>query len=51
MTKRVLSVKRARRSKDYTSMKAVGVKSIDETFKVRFDLFDAISLAPAADLT
>ncbi|KAK7099199.1 hypothetical protein V1264_003379 [Littorina saxatilis] len=33
-SKRGMSVKKIKRSKDYTSMKAVGVKSIDETFKV-----------------
>ncbi|KAK3103478.1 hypothetical protein FSP39_019535 [Pinctada imbricata] len=32
--KRGMSVKKAKGKKDYTSMKAVGVKSIDETFKV-----------------
>ena len=32
--KRGLSVKKTKRKRDYTSMKSVGVKSIDETFKV-----------------
>jgi len=29
-----MSVKKAKRKKDYTSMKTVGVKNVDETFKV-----------------
>ena len=29
-----MSVKKTKRKKDYTSMKSVGVKSVDETFKV-----------------
>ncbi|KAL4224626.1 Inactive phospholipase C-like protein 2 [Mactra antiquata] len=32
--KRGMSVKKTKRKRDYTSMKAIGVKSIDETFKV-----------------
>ena len=32
--KRGLSVKKTKRKRDYTSMKSIGVKSIDETFKV-----------------
>ncbi|CAL1548507.1 unnamed protein product [Lymnaea stagnalis] len=34
VNKRGMSVKKTKRSKDYTNMKTVGVKSIDETFKV-----------------
>jgi len=33
--KRGMSVKKTKRKRDYTSMKAIGVKSIDETFKVK----------------
>lgn len=33
--KRGMSVKKTKRKRDYTSMKAIGVKSIDETFKVQ----------------
>jgi hypothetical protein len=29
-----MSVKKTKKKKDYTSMKSVGVKSVDETFKV-----------------
>lgn len=30
-------MKKYKRKRDYTSMKSVGIKSIDETFKVRID--------------
>ncbi|GFO50682.1 phosphoinositide phospholipase c [Plakobranchus ocellatus] len=54
VNKRGLSVKKTRRSRDYTSMKSVGVKSIDETFKMAIqplregtDLRDNVQLALA----
>ncbi|NP_001191617.1 phospholipase C [Aplysia californica] len=54
VNKRGLSVKKTRRSRDYTSMKSVGVKSIDETFKMAIqplregtDLRDNVQLSLA----
>lgn len=34
-----MSVKKTKRKRDYPSMKSVGVKSIDETFKVHLVMF------------
>ncbi|XP_076113869.1 inactive phospholipase C-like protein 2 [Mytilus galloprovincialis] len=52
--RRGMSVKKTKRKKDYTSMKSVGVKSVDETFKVAIqplrdgtDLRDSVQLALA----
>ncbi|KAL5007407.1 hypothetical protein ScPMuIL_016213 [Solemya velum] len=52
--KRGLSVKKYKKKKDYTSMKSVGIKSIDETFKVAIqplrdgtDLRDNVQIALA----
>ena len=54
-SKRGMSVKKTKRSRDYTSMKAVGVKPIDETFKVAIaplregtDLRDNVQVAFAS---
>ena len=54
-SKRGMSVKKTKRSRDYTSMKAVGVKPIDETFKVAIaplregtDLRDSVQFAFAS---
>ena len=54
-SKRGMSVKKTKRSRDYTSMKAVGVKPIDETFKVAIaplregtDLRDSVQVAFAS---
>ncbi|BFZ05126.1 hypothetical protein BsWGS_08165 [Bradybaena similaris] len=54
VNKRGLSVKKTRRSKEYTTMKSVGVKSIDETFKTAVqplkdgaDLRDGVQVALA----
>ncbi|KAJ8299405.1 hypothetical protein KUTeg_023465 [Tegillarca granosa] len=52
--KRGMSVKKTKRKRDYPSMKSVGVKSIDETFKVAIqplrdatDLRDGVQIALA----
>ncbi|KAL8614071.1 hypothetical protein ACOMHN_026288 [Nucella lapillus] len=54
-SKRGMSVKKIKRSRDYTSMKALGVKPVDETFKVAIaplregtDLRDNVQIAFAS---
>ncbi|ESO87010.1 hypothetical protein LOTGIDRAFT_51557, partial [Lottia gigantea] len=53
--KRGMSVKKTKRSRDYTSMKSIGVKAIDETFKIAIqplrdgtDLRDDVQISLAA---
>ena len=33
-SKRGMSVRKSKKSREYTSMKSIGIKSVDETFKV-----------------
>ncbi len=33
-TRRGLSVRKSKKNREYTSLKSIGIKSVDETFKV-----------------